>query len=196
MLRVGLTGGIGSGKTTVARIFEILGIAVYYADEAARDLMNEDSEVKASVIAHFGAASYRDGKLDRGHVASQVFNDRYKLDLLNAIVHPATLRHASAWMSAQHSAYTVKEAALIFESGSAGQLDLVIGVSAPEPLRLSRIMKRNGMSEADVRARIASQLDESIKMRLCDFVLVNDEQSLLVPQVIALHQKLLELAAV
>src|SRR4051812_10668618 len=108
MLRVGLTGGIGSGKTTVARIFEILGIAVYYADEAARDLMNEDVEVKASVIAHFGAASYRDGKLNRGHVASQVFNDRYKLDLLNAIVHPATLRHASAWMNAQHSAYTVK----------------------------------------------------------------------------------------
>ena len=192
MFRVGITGGIGSGKSTVARIFEILGIPVYYADQAARRLMNEDEALKQNIITHFGSGSYRDGQLDRSYLGEIVFKDKEKLHQLNAITHPATIRDANDWMQKQNSPYTIKEAALIFESGSAEYLDYVIGVFAPLPLRLKRIMQRDKTSREDVLHRMSRQIDEDIKMKLCDAVLLNDEQQLLVPQVIKLHELLLE----
>ena len=194
MLRVGLTGGIGSGKSTVARIFEVLGIPVYYADAAARRLMNEDEELKKEIIAHFGPGSYQDGRLNRAYISSIVFNDKDQLEKLNAITHPATIRDANEWMQGQTTAYTIKEAALIFESGSVEFLDHVIGVYTPLPLRVHRIMQRDGITREEVAQRMSRQLDENIKMKLCDSVLVNDEQQLLIPQVLALHSRLLSLA--
>ena len=122
MTKVGLTGGIGSGKTTVAKIFEMLGVAVYYADEAARRIMNEDEELRKSIQNQFGAAVYKNGELDRDYLASKVFREPRQLELLNALVHPATIRDAVAWMEQQRTAYTIKEAALIFESAAAEQL--------------------------------------------------------------------------
>lgn len=200
MLRIGLTGGIGSGKSTVAKIFEVLGIPVYYADAAARRLVNEDEELKKNIITHFGKESYVDSQLNRPYIASIVFNDKEKLELLNSLTHPATIRDANIWMQelaesrGQSSLYTIKEAALIFESGSAEYLDHVIGVYTPAPLRIQRTMQRDKITKEEVLQRMNRQMDEDIKMKLCDFVIINDEQQLLIPQVLKLHDKLLDLA--
>ena len=194
MIRIGLTGGIGSGKTTVAKIFELLGIPVYYADDGAKRIMNEDEELKLAIQKQFGEETYQNGELNRAYLSAKVFTDPFQLEILNSIVHPATIRDAARWMAQQKTAYTIKEAALIFESGSAAQLDYVIGVYAPAPLRIKRAMARNHLSHDEVQQRMNKQLDENMKMKLCDFVIYNDEQQLLIPQVIELHKKLLSLS--
>lgn len=195
MLKIGITGGIGSGKTTVAKVFEVLGISVYYADDAAKRLMNTDEELKKKIRLQFGNDTYKDGKLDRKHLAEIVFNNPEKLQLLNALVHPATLQDAEKWMLNQSAAYSLKEAALIFESGAHEHLDFVIGVTAPAPLRIQRTMQRDGITREDVIARMDKQMDETIKMKLCDFVIKNDEQEMLISQVLQLHEKLLSLSS-
>lgn len=193
-LRVGLTGGIGSGKSTVAKVFEVLGIPVYYADEAAKHLMNEDPLLKEQLIQHFGTATYTDGALNRKYLSGIVFNDPAKLELLNSLVHPATIRDGEQWMKQQTTPYAIKEAALIFESGSQSHLDYVIGVSAPDSLRIHRTIQRDHITREEVIARMNKQIKQLIKMRLCDFVIVNDEQHAVIPQVMQLHQQLLTLA--
>lgn len=198
MLRIGLTGGIGSGKSTVAKIFASFGIPIYYSDEESKRLMNEDESVKSAILQHFGADSYKEGKLDRKYVASQVFGNKEKLDLLNSITHPAVIRHAAQWMKRQEELYgdtvpyAIKEAALIFESGSDKGLDFVIGVSSPKQLRIYRVMERDGVSNEEVLRRMEGQMDEEEKMKRCDFVIYNDEQTLVTPQVIALHEHFVE----
>lgn len=193
MIRIGLTGGIGSGKSTVAKVFEVLGIPVYYADDAAKKLMNEDEELKEKIKKEFGESIYKEEKLDRKKLADIVFTSPEKLNLLNALVHPATLKDAEKWMQEQTSHYCIKEAALIFESGAHEHLDYVIGVTAPAPLRILRTMQRDGVTKEEVFARMDKQMDETIKMKLCDFVIQNDEQEMILPQVLALHEKLLSL---
>jgi dephospho-CoA kinase len=195
MLRVGITGGIGSGKTTVAGIFEVLGIPVYYADDAAKRLMGGDEALKAEIVRHFGEASYTGGKPNRGWLAGQVFRDPKKLALLNSLVHPLTIADAERWMRQQQSAYAVKEAALIFESGADKYLDYVVGVYAPLSLRLDRAVKRSRGTREEILDRMKNQLDEDYKMSRCHTVIKNDEQNALIPQVLALHQTLLELSA-
>ena len=195
MLRIGLTGGLGSGKSTVAHIFEVLGVPVYYADAASKRLMNDDEIVKAAVQNAFGKEVYPGGKLDRKYLAKIVFNDEKKLGLLNSIVHPATLDDAAEWISKQTVPYIIKEAALIFESGSHQSLDHVIGVKAPLPLRLQRAMKRDNISRDEAMARINRQISEEIKMRLCDFIITNDEQQMVIPQVLELHQKFIQMSS-
>lgn len=190
MLKIGLTGGIGSGKSTVAKVFEVLGMPVYYADDAAKKLMNEEGSLKQQIQKIFGATAYRNGQLDRKYVADIVFKKPDKLQLLNALVHPATINDAQKWMQRQRTSYAIKEAALIFESGAQQQLDYVIGVYAPTPLRIQRTMQRDGITEEEVIARINKQLDENSKMQLCDFVIVNDEEQLLIPQVVEVHKKI------
>jgi len=196
MLKIGLTGGIGSGKSTVAQLFEIMGIPVFYADDEAKKIYDENEELKNLVIKHFGKESYTAGKLNRSYISSVVFNDKEKLDLLNSLIHPATMKLGEEWMNKQTSPYAIHEAALIFEASVNTRLDYVIGVSAPEELRIERAMKRNNASRADVSKRISLQMNEEEKLKGCDFVLVNDEQQLLIPQVLALHDKLIALANV
>ncbi len=194
MLKIGLTGGIGGGKSTVAKVFEVLGMPVYYADDAAKKLMNQEGSLKQQIQKIFGATAYRNGQLDRKYVADIVFKKPDKLQLLNALVHPATINDAQKWMQRQRTSYAIKEAALIFESGAQQQLDYVIGVYAPTPLRIQRTMQRDGITEEEVIVRINKQLDENSKMQLCDFVIVNDEEQLLIPQVVEVHKKLLKQA--
>ena len=193
MLKIGLTGGLGSGKSTVAHIFEVLGIPVYYADAASKRLMNDDEKVKAAVQNAFGKEVYPGGKLDRKYLSEIVFKDEKKLELLNSIVHPATLLDAAEWLKKQTAHYAIKEAALIFESGSNKALDFVIGIESPLPLRLQRAMKRDNISREQAMARIEKQMNEEKKISLCDFVIINDEQQMVIPQVLALHQKFLKM---
>ena len=194
VLRVGLTGGIGSGKSTIAQIFEVLGIPVYYADVAAKRLMNENAELRSAVTTIFGEQAYANKILDRKYISSIVFSDPAKLELLNAIVHPATKKDGEAWMQEQTSPYAIHEAALIFEAKVSERLDHVIGVSSPVELRIKRAMERDQVSREEVLERMEQQLDEDIKMSKCDYVLINDEQQLLIPQVLSLHEKLIILS--
>ncbi len=194
MLRIGLTGGIGSGKTTVAKIFEALGIPVFYADDAAKELMNTNEDLKNAIIKNFGEATYKNGELDRKYLASIVFNDKEKLELLNSITHPATIKNAAEWMSKQTSPYIIKEAALLFESGAAERLDYVIGVYAPQHIRVKRVMDRDKLTTEEVMKRISRQIDEEMKMKLCNFVITNNEQALVIPQVLELDKKFRELS--
>jgi dephospho-CoA kinase len=189
MIKIGLTGGIGSGKTTVAKVFETLGIPVYYADDKARYLMNTNPELKTSLVQHFGNEVYKDGKLDRKYLASVVFNNKEKLELLNSLTHPVTISDAEDWMNKQTSPYTIKEAALLFESGAAEKLDYIIGVYAPQHIRVKRVMDRDNLPVEEVMKRISRQIDEEMKMKLCNFVIINNDQQLVIPQVLELHKK-------
>ena len=193
-LKVGLTGGIGSGKSTVAKIFQVLGIPVFDADFVARKIMNEDECLKKQLVAHFGEDAYKTGTLDRKYLASIVFSDTYKLELLNSIVHPAAIQAAKDWTEQQHAPYSIKEAALLFESGTAGDLDRVIGVYTPVAMRLQRVAARDDANTEDIKKRMRNQIDETMKMKLCDFVIFNDEKQLLVPQILEVHKKLLDLS--
>ncbi|HWB94859.1 MAG TPA: dephospho-CoA kinase [Puia sp.] len=192
MLRVGLTGGIGSGKSTVAAIFQTLGIPVAYADLEARRLMNEDADLRASIIRHFGDGAYSGVTLNRKYLAERVFGDPARLELLNSLVHPVTIREGERWIQSLDGRYpyAIREAALLFESRAAGHLDFIIGVYAPAALRIHRTMQRDRITREEVLARMRYQIDEDIKMRLCDAVIRNDDQHAVIPQVLALHEQL------
>lgn len=190
-LRIGLTGGIGSGKSTAAQIFEVLGIPVYYADAAAKRLMNENTALKKEIISLFGDDAYVNGKLNRPFISSIVFKDAEKREALNSLVHPEIKLDGEKWMLEQATTYAIHEAALIFEAGVNERLDYVIGVSSPLELRLQRVMQRDNTSRDDTLKRIESQMPEEEKMKKCDFILYNNEKELLIPQVIDLHKRLL-----
>ncbi len=193
-LKVGLTGGIGSGKSTVAKVFEVLSVPVFYADAATKEMMNSDLILRQHLVAAFGEQTYINNVLNREYLASVVFNDSEQLGKLNAITHPAAIAAAERWFAQQTTPYVVKEAALLFESGSSSGLDYIIGVSAPLPVRILRTIKRDAATREQVLKRMDKQIEESIKMKLCDFVLINDEQQMLLPQVLKLHEALLNLS--
>ncbi len=194
MLHIGITGGIGSGKSVVCRIFEVLGIPVYYADDRAKWLMNNDPGLKAAIRGLFGDQAYAaNGELDRKYIASVAFTDPAILSRLNEIVHPAVLEDGFAWQQAQSDApYTIKEAALLFESGSYLFLDRIITVYAPLELRLQRVMDRDGADRESVLSRIQRQMPEEEKTKLAHYVIYNDGSRSLIRQVLDLHREFLE----
>lgn len=194
MLRVGITGGMGSGKSVVARIFETLGIPVYYADAEAKQLMTEDPMLRAKIIAAFGPEAYNEAGLNRSWLAAQVFQQPEKTQLLNSIVHPIVIAHGSKWLQQQQTPYAIKEAALFYESGSATDIDFMIGVYAPQALRIQRVMQRDGLGRQEILTRMSRQIEETVKMKLCDAVIINNEQEMLIPQVLQLHEQLLAMA--
>ena len=193
-LKIGLTGGIGSGKTTVAKVFELLNVPVYYADAASKRLYKTDKQLIKKMKEHFGDDIYNQDELNRTKLAAIVFDNPEKLNLLNTLVHPPTIEDAQQWMQAQTTPYVIKEAALLFESGSVASLDYVIGVHAPQHVRLKRVMDRDQTTREEVLNRMNRQIDEEIKMKLCDFVITNNEQELVIPQVMKLHNRIKELA--
>lgn len=188
MLRVGITGGIGSGKSTVCALFEVLGVPMMYADAEARWLMEHDVLLISGIQSLLGTEAYVLGKLQRPYVAAQVFGDPEKLEALNALVHPAVWQHGDVWFARQTGPYAIKEAALFFESRSAAQMDVMVGVYAPDDLRVRRAMSRDGATEDEVRSRMARQLPQDEKMSRCDHVIINDDAQAIIPQVLALHR--------
>jgi dephospho-CoA kinase len=192
-LKVGITGGIGSGKTTVCRIFETLGIPIYYADDRAKALMTEDKNIVEAVKNLFGEAAYlENGDLNRAHISEIAFSNPLKLNELNAIVHPAVRHDGERWHNAQMGApYTLKEAALHFESGGYTLMDKMICVVAPMETRIERVILRGPLSRAEIEARMSKQLPDEDKIKLSDFVINNDGSKALIPQILTIHKALL-----
>lgn len=192
MKTAGLTGGIGSGKSTVASIFRALGVPVFSSDEIARDLQEHDAEVVRGIKKLFGETIYgAEGKLDRVKVAAAVFSDKEKLAKLNAIVHPAVGKAFEQFLRDHaKSPYVIKEAAILFENDLDKQLDAMITVVAPEQIRLQRVMDRDRISEEAVRARMKNQLSDEEKIERSDFVVRNDGKEMVLPQVIKIHEAL------
>ncbi len=196
MLKIGITGGIGSGKTTVCKVFEVLGIPVFYADNAAKTIMHEDVLLREDIIKGFGEASYSEnGELNRKHISSIVFKDEGQLAKLNALVHPAVFRAFDIWVSEQkYAPYVLKEAALLFESESHKMCDQSILVKSPEAIKIQRIIKRDQTTAEEVRLRMNRQFSDEQKEKLADHILINDEEVLLIPQILSLHQHFLTLS--
>lgn len=192
MFLLGITGGIGSGKTLVCSILEKFGVKVYYADSEARRLMSNDSQLVKQIKVLFGKEAYSGDSLNSKYVANQVFGDAEKLVKLNEIVHPAVRKDFSHWALAQKDApYVIEEAAILFESGANKFLNESVLVYAPEALRIQRVQERDGLNEEEVRMRMKHQMDEEEKKVLADHIIFNDGREMLLPQVFELHQQIL-----
>lgn len=193
MLKIGITGGIGSGKTTVCKVFELLGVPVFYADDVAKSIMYTDPILKRGVLDAFGENSYtQSGDLNRSYISSIVFNDKHELEKLNSLVHPAVFRAFDTWVLSQSEAsYVIKEAALLYESDAYKMCDQSILVISPIETRISRVKARDGISAEDIQLRMNRQFSDEEKMRFADHILMNDEKQLLIPQIIQLHQQFL-----
>lgn len=195
MLKIGITGGIGSGKTLATEVFSKLGVPVYRSDEESKLLLNTDHSLKKRLIALFGELIYTtSGLLDRKVLADIVFSNAAALDQLNAVVHPAVREHFLNWLHVQTSLYVLKEAAILFESKANIDCNKVIMVYCPLALRIERAMKRDGVNREAVLSRLEKQMPDEEKVKLCDYVLYNDGVRPLLPQIIALHKELLHLA--
>ena len=190
--KVGITGGIGSGKSYIAKVFKTLNIPFYDADREAKALMNTSEIVRQGLVEAFGTQVYQEnGLLNRKWLADQVFNNVEKLALLNSIVRPVVIQHAEARGNAQQTCYNLKEAALLFESGSYKTLDYTILVVAPQDIRIKRVIQRDNVSKDEVINRINKQMPDESKMELANFIIVNDEKTPLLPQIYNIHKLLL-----
>ena len=191
MYRVGVTGGIGSGKSVVCRMLGILGVPVFEADAEGRRLLAEDKAVQQEVVEQFGEGILVDGRIDRARLAEQVFHDPKALSRLNGIIHPRVRSGFNAWAEGQSATYVVIEAALLVGTEGASQVDHLVVVSAPEEIRIRRVVQRDGVSAEAVKARMRNQVSEAERVEAADTVLHNDDEQMLIPQVLAMHQMLL-----
>lgn len=196
MLKIGITGGIGSGKSTISKVFEVLGIPVFYADDQAKRVMTDDPTLIEAIKETFGSESYfEDGSLNRKYIAKIVFNDNVELAKLNAIAHPATFRAFDNWLkNVGDVPYILKEAALLFESNSYKLCDKSLMVYAPTELRMKRVLLRDSITQADFEGRNSKQMPDEQKLKMADYEIRNDDTQLVVPQVLALHREFLKLS--
>lgn len=191
MVKVGITGGIGSGKSTVCRIFSVLRIPVFEADSVAKQLQNTDPEVRSRLMDLFGPTVYLpDQTLDRKYLSSIVFNNPAMLLQLNAIIHPAVRMAFDAWSANQQSPYVLLEAAILYESGFYQMMDKVIVVSTDKDQRIQRVMKRDGVTKEQVLQRIGNQWSDEQRNKLADFVIHNNDNELIIPQIVEIDKKL------
>lgn len=191
MVKVGITGGIGSGKSTVCKVFKVMGIPVFEADQVARQLMNADAQVRIQLIGLFGSSVYLpDQTIDRKFLSDIVFNNPSLLSGLNGIVHPAVRDAFDVWCKNQESPFVILEAAILFESGFYKMMDQVIVVATDEAERIQRVMKRDGTSEEQVRQRIRNQWTDGQRIKLADFVIHNNDNELIIPQIVEIDKKL------
>ena len=193
MFRIGITGGIGSGKTTACRIFELLGVPVYYADTQAKQLMDTDRELKAALEADFGKDIYEAGLLNRSKLSGLIFNNKTLLEKVNSMVHPAVARDFSQWCELQTAPYVMKETAILYESGLVSEFQKIILVTAPDSLRIERVCQRDAVDPQAVRVRMENQWTDEEKLALADFVIYNDNEHMMTPQVMKIHRELLEI---
>lgn len=189
---IGLTGGIGSGKTTVAGFFQELSIPVYIADDAGKRLMNTSAEIRKKILDIFGEDAYEGDTPNRKYIASKVFNDAGMLKKLNGIIHPAVEADFSEWLKRQSAAYVIYEAAILFETGSYKKCDFSILVTAPQKLRIERLQKRDNSSAAEIKQRMDNQWSDEKKTALADFIIKNDELEQTRLQVEHIHDKILK----
>ena len=195
-LRVGLTGNMGAGKTLVAQVFETLRIPVFYADEEANQLAENNHQVVSEIKKLFGEESYVDKKYNRKYISNQIFTNPLLLEKLNNIIHPATFKRFDEWLGENSNApYIIKEAAILFESGADKGVDKIIFVSTPEQVRIERVQKRNpAWSGTDIKRRMEAQEPEVSKISKSDYIINNDGSTFLLPQILNIHQSLLNLA--
>lgn len=191
-LLIGITGGIGSGKSTVCKVFELLGTPVYYADDRAKNITSTDAELKEQICQRFGEESYNGNTLNRTYLAKKVFSDEQELNALNALIHPRVALDFENWISENSDhPYLLKEAALIFETGGNLKLDKVITVSASENIRIKRVLARDShRTEEDIRNIISKQMPEDQKIGLSDEVIYNNGDQLILPQILEIHEKI------
>ena len=192
MKKIGLTGGIGVGKTFVSEIFQKMGYSVFFADLHAKKCIHESDDLKKEIKKKFGNEIYQKGVLQKNRLADIVFNDTKKLQELNNLVHPFVQRHFEAWCKNQQSKFVIKEAAILFESEAHKGLDGVICVSAPFQKRIERVMKRDNCTKEDVIKRIENQMPQEKKEKLSDFVILNNDKKELLPQIISICKKLID----
>ena len=191
MIKVGITGGIGSGKSTVCKVFSAIGIPVFDADSVAKQIMNTDPEIRDQLIHLFGTMVYMpDQTIDRKFLAGIVFNSTSLLTQLNSIVHPAVRKSFNLWCRNQQSPYVLHEAAILFESGFYKLMDKTITVVANEDERIERVMKRDKITPELVKQRIQNQLSDAEKIKLADFVISNNENELIIPQIVEIDKKI------
>ena len=189
--RIGVTGGIGSGKTSVCRVFNVLGIPVFSADQAASEIMNTNSEIIRSINSLSGTDMYPGGSLDREKLASLIFNDKTLLKKINSLVHPVIFDQFKAWADKQTTQYVVIEAAILFESGFSNLVDKVVTVVAPLDERVERVIKRNKLSRDQVMERVRNQMDDESRLKLSDYVISNSENEMIVPAILEIHQDII-----
>mgnify|MGYP000854458350 CR=1 FL=1 len=194
MMKVGITGGMGSGKSTAAKIFEALKIPVFYADHESKQILETNQLVKEKLTNHFGSRLFPNDKLDRSFLASQIFNNQEAMSFVNSVMHPAVAERFIEWSEKQTAPYCLKEAAILFEIGSYKELYKTILVVADKEIRIDRVMKRNGWSREEVLARMKNQWEDSQKEPLADFVIYNSEKELLTPQILKIHENLISSA--
>jgi len=191
MLKIGITGGIGSGKTLVSQIFSILGVPVFYADDVAKNIVDSDPDVRAAIMKYFGKDIYiKNYKINKKALSKIVFTDKHSLDRLNNIVHPVVQKKFNIWMTGnKNSKYIIKEAAIIFESNTYKELDGIICVAAPVELRIQRVIRRDKITKEEVIKRISNQIDENTRIQKSDYIINNDGKSLILPQILKLHNQ-------
>jgi len=191
MIKVAVTGGIGSGKTLVCDVFKNLGIPVFNADQSAKEIMDTDDAIKEKLISYFGADIFDNNKkLLRKRLAEIVFNNKISLLKVNEIIHPAVRKEFEEWVNRQNTPYVIEEAAIVFESGLAHLFDKIITVSAPLGLRIKRVMNRDNVSRENVLDRIKNQETDKYRNERSDFIIVNDDKEMILPQIINIHSKL------
>ncbi|MDO1511246.1 dephospho-CoA kinase [Maribacter confluentis] len=191
MIVIGLTGGIGSGKTTVGRMFQDLGVPVYNSDVRAKELMNSSKNIQKELIALFGEKAFKDKKLNRAFIAEKVFKDKNLLEQLNAIVHPKVRKDFLKWSKVQTFAYVIQETALLFENNAQKLYDEVILVTAPKELRIERVLQRDQNTRKEILSRIKNQLEDKEKVKLADYIIENIDLDQTRQNVLDLHKRIL-----
>lgn len=191
VIKLGVTGGIGSGKTSVCRVFNVLGIPVFSADQEAREIMENEDGIIRRINTITGKNLYRDGSLNRKELATLIFNNNVLLEKVNALVHPVVVDHFNKWEKEQSSPYVIMEAAILFESGASKYMDRIATIIAPKEERVERVVQRSGLSKEQVLERMRNQMDDDERVKLSDYVIHNSENDMIIPSILKIHELIL-----